>query len=376
MRAQKAQYDIHKRSRTIEMEKKHRKFYYAPIASVRTSKFSLNVRRANGGALVLARRPREAVEYQHLFLFIESPIVSWVLYWTAKLTRTVSTRRVAIYFEKNANGAEEGTFELAKMASRKSGSKHYFILNKTSPYFTALQDDPLVVPNFTLKAYWLIFRANVSITTEAPLHVNILRGNNRPLRLALYEKSFVFLQHGITYLKRQGKASAFVAGKEAEPDYIVTGSDKESAIMSDMLNIPAERMLQSGLIIFDHIKYGHITQKSEDIATIMLTWRPYEEHLTDFSKSSYYYEVNKVFATLTRYLPKENIRIVAHPRMKQLLESTDMKNSMWHGSIEEGLSETKLLVTDYSSVCYNTFYRGGGVIFFLISQTLRGSRQR
>ena len=249
------------------------------------------------------------------------------------------------------------------MASRKSGSKHYFILNKTSPYFPALQDDPLVVPNFTLKAYWLIFRANVSITTEAPLHVNILRGNNRPLRLALYE-SFVFLQHGITYLKRQGKASAFVAGKEAEPDYIVTGSDKESAIMSDMLNIPAERMLQSGLIIFDHIKYGHITQKSEDIATIMLTWRPYEEHLTDFSKSSYYYEVNKVFATLTRYLPKENIRIVAHPRMKQLLESTDMKNSMWHGSIEEVLSEAKLLVTDYSSVCYNTFYRGGGVIFY------------
>ena len=111
---EKAQYDIHKRSRSIEMEKKHRKFYYAPIASVRTSKFSLNVRRANGGALVLARRPREAVEYQHLFLFIDSPIVSWVLYWTAKLTRTVSTRRVAIYFEKNANGAEEGTFESQK----------------------------------------------------------------------------------------------------------------------------------------------------------------------------------------------------------------------------------------------------------------------
>ena len=28
------------------------------------------------------------------------------------------------------------------------------------------------------------------------------------------------------------------------------------------------------------------------------------------------------------------------------------------------LSTAKLLITDYSSVCYNSFYQGGGVVFF------------
>ena len=43
---------------------------------------------------------------------------------------------------------------------------------------------------------------------------------------------------------------------------------------------------------------------------------------------------------------------------------TDLKNSLWSEPISKALEKTKLLITDYSSVCYNAFYQGAGVIFY------------
>ena len=41
-----------------------------------------------------------------------------------------------------------------------------------------------------------------------------------------------------------------------------------------------------------------------------------------------------------------------------------MKDTLWNKPISEALEKTKLLITDYSSVCYNSFYQGSGVIFY------------
>ena len=42
-----------------------------------------------------------------------------------------------------------------------------------------------------------------------------------------YEKKFIFLQHGVTYLKAHQQNSPYGKGKEAEPYYMVVGSEKE-----------------------------------------------------------------------------------------------------------------------------------------------------
>ena len=108
----------------------------------------------------------------------------------------------------------------------------------------------------------------------------------------------------------------------------------------------------------------HINQQSEDYITVMLTWKPYEEHLYNFEESSYYKNVVEVCNLITKFINKEKIFIIAHPKAKELLINTDLKNSLWNNPISEALSKTKLLITDYSSVCYNAFYQGAGVIFY------------
>jgi len=67
---------------------------------------------------------------------------------------------------------------------------------------------------------------------------------------------------------------------------------------------------------------------------------------------------------LEKYIDKSKILLISHPKAQTLIEQTDLKDSIWHKPISEALEKTKLLITDYSSVCYNTFYQGGGVIFF------------
>ena len=210
------------------------------------------------------------------------------------------------------------------------------------------------------------FRRGLScyISTEAPTHLHMLRSNNRYFRKTIAENIFVFLQHGITYLKCQGGNSVFVKGRESSPSYIIADSDKERDVLVRMLHLPPERILKTGMAIFSKIAWKHLNQDSEDIAVIMLTWKPYEEAVSDFTQTSYYKNTLGIYQLLYRYLSPEQIRIVIHPKTKGHLENTPLASCIWTQPISQVLSIAKLLITDYSSVCYNSFYQGGGVVFF------------
>lgn len=359
-----ARYHIFKPNKLYDLRRPL--FYYAPLTVVRKgAEKVLHVRRFSRGGLTLVRRNLLDVEKTIRFRFLESYAVSLILYTLGALVRRLSKKKVNIYFEKEAMKAEEGTFELfLKARDISKHSNNFYIINSGTKDYERIAHEQNVIPNFTLKAYWCIYRATAVISTEAPSHVNILRSNNRFLRKSLYTKPFIFLQHGITYMKSQTKNSAFMAGKEAEPAYMVVGSEKERDVCVDMLMLPEERFLVCGLPIYDLVEYGHINQSSDNVATVMLTWKPYEEHLEDFTKTTYYKNTVMIANKLYELLPKESVRIVAHPKVFESLSKTPLGSSLWKGKISEVLRDTKLMITDYSSVCYNTFYQGGGIIFY------------
>jgi CDP-glycerol glycerophosphotransferase (TagB/SpsB family) len=131
-----------------------------------------------------------------------------------------------------------------------------------------------------------------------------------------------------------------------------------------MLKLDPNRIWNTGMLIFDQIQYGHINQNSADKITIMLTWKQDEELLQDYEDSSYYQYTLGIYKMLLKYVDRSQINVVAHPRAYELLKSTDLHDLVWDKPISEVLRESKLLITDYSSVCWNSFYQGGAVIFF------------
>jgi hypothetical protein len=347
---------------------KRTKLYYVPFSVRRDFKHNrcMHLRRTSTGRLVIVRRKLEPIEHTPRFRFLESRLFSLVLSVTARIVTVFTSRKTIIFYEKFAQKAEEGTFELFQSAQRLSNCRSYFVIDATSPDFQRIQDSTNsgVVVKFSLRYYWLLYRATVFIGTEIPTHLSILRSNNARLRRHLYSGMFVFLQHGITYLKSQSLTSSYVKGREGEANYITVSSEKERDVIIRDLHYDQKRVFITGLTQFSLLKHQHIGDDSDDIVTVMLTWRPYDEVLSDPSTSVYCQNLLQTVEAASRYVPRQNLRIIAHPKTAQALAETSLGALLWQGPINEVLRSTKLLITDYSSVCYNVFYQGGAVIFY------------
>ena len=126
------------------------------------------------------------------------------------------------------------------------------------PDYEKIKNNKNVIKKYSFKYYWLYYNATNFISSDTPVHLNILRSNDKYFRKAMYDKSFIFLQHGITYLKCHGKNSPYIKGKEGEFKYIIVGSEKEKDVVVDMLRYDEEQILKTGLPIFSKIKYNHI----------------------------------------------------------------------------------------------------------------------
>lgn len=341
------------------------KFYYMPIISKYYKDHAFFVRGNVNQNYTLVARRKDDIENKVSFRIKESKLISAAMYYLGKAVRIVKRTKTNLYFEKNSMKAEEGTFEIFKKALKSENTKNYFILDKASETWKELSSEKNVIAKYSLKYYWLLYTADCFISTETSSHLNVHRAVNKYVRRALVEKPLIFLQHGVTYLKCQGEGSVFGAGKEGEPTYIMVDGKKEAKVVSRMLKIPEERCISTGLPIFSTIEYGHINSESDDVITLMLTWRPSEEHmLSHFEDSSYYRIVSVIYNILKKISFKGEVNIVPHPKVTELLLSTSLGERVWKGTISEVLTKTKLLITDYSSTCYNAFYQGAAVIFY------------
>jgi len=358
------QFKLGIKDKKIKKKKLAKKYYNLPMKSKYIGDYAIHIRRTIAGNLILVKRLVEPIEKKIKFKFLESKAVSKILYGIGKKLTKIRRKNINIFYEKFASKAEEGVYELYSMCKESKISKNYFVIDTESPDYQKIKADKNVVKRFSFKYYWLIYNAKWFVASEAPSHLNVLRSNNKYFRKATYDKNFVFLQHGIIYMKNLGKNSSFKKGKEGESQYMVVSSEKERDVVVDMLGYNEEQLLKTGLAMYSNIEYNHINNNSEDIITIMLTWKPYEENLYNFEESSYYQNIIEIYEILKTYTDSQNIKIVAHPKVYDLLCNTDIKDSIWQEPISEVLKISKLFITDYSSACYNAFYQGAGVIFY------------
>ena len=358
------EYKVGIRDKKIVSGKIAKKYYNLPIKGLYTGNFAVHIRRTIAGNLVLVQRMIEPIEKTLKYKFFESKLISFLLYHIGKFGANIRKKKINLFYEKFASKAEEGVYDLYTKCKQSKKTKNYFVIDKNSPDYLKIKSDKNVIKKYSLKFYWLFYNTSYFIASEAPSHLNVLRSNNKYFRRATYDKKFVFLQHGIIYMKNLGVNSSFKKGKEGEAQYMVVSSEKEKEVVAEMLDYNEEQLLKTGLGMYSKIKYKHINQDSEDYVTVMLTWKPYEEQLYDFEQSSYYQNVIEITDMLKKYIDRDKIILISHPKAESLLINTDLKDRIWNKPISEALEKTKLLITDYSSVCYNTFYQGGGVIFY------------
>ena len=185
--------------------------------------------------------------------------------------------------------------------------------------------------------------------------------------------SYVFLQHGPTYMISLNKEnrSGFLKKPWMKLHKTVVSSELEAQHFIELGGMERDDLYITGMAKFDRA-FRH---EGADRVVIMPTWRRWElnQAREDITQTNYYKMMRLMYDSVPADL-KDKVIILPHPLMAERFadiartgaaEDAEMcKRIVVPDSYEGVLRDTEVLITDYSSISYDAFYRGAKVIFY------------
>lgn len=285
------------------------------------------------------------------------------LFW-----RNEKAKKLVLLYEKNAAKYEESASALYEKLLDSGFNYAYFIVTKD-----ALGDVPEkyrrnVLVKHSFKHYLYYFKAKTFIGTETLVHSIDLKTFNKLalMKVADKNKNYVFLQHGVMYMvSLDSESRKMFKRKELNGKYrVIVSSQAEADHFVELGNHYYEDLYITGLPKFDK----NVMNDDADKIVIMPTWRPWEINTArdDFLETSYFKMIMKIYNSVPENL-KDKVIILPHPlivnELKNLPKSvTD--TIVTDAKYDNILRQARILITDYSSIAYDAFYRGSRVIFY------------
>lgn len=279
-----------------------------------------------------------------------------------------------IYFEKFARNASESAFELFKKSKKENDPFSKYILSKENEDFEALQEkfgkDNVLAHN-SFKSFYYIFKAKRFISSDLVSHLQRrLYDNSQNIkRKILSNNNKVFLQHGVSLATNVFERGYYNKKVPICPDYIVTSSALESSYFKTYPKFNDDQLIEKGVPNLD-LYVGEKNNRKEQI-TFMLTWRPWDV-IGKIETNSYidrYLQFLKVVENDPFYQNKV-INITLHPKARLMIENQfpetyqQIKDYIYEGDIKDALLKSKVVITDYSSICFYAFAGGSNIIYF------------
>ncbi|MBO5064648.1 MAG: CDP-glycerol glycerophosphotransferase family protein [Clostridia bacterium] len=286
------------------------------------------------------------------------------------LWHTKKAKKLVLLFEKNSSKYEESASVLYEKLIDEGYNNAYFIVDKNYTFLDSIPENyrKNIIYKYTFKHYLYFFKANTFIGTEAIAHSFDLKTCNLlPLfKISRKNLNYVFLQHGVMYMvSLDSESREMFKRKELTGKYrVIVSSKAESDHFTTLGRHLEEDIYISGLPKFDR----NILNDDADKIVIMPTWRPWEINTarSDFSETPYFKMLMKLYKNVPDEL-KDKVIILPHPLIVNELSkaSPDVTDKIvTNVRYDDVLKTAKLLITDYSSIAYDSFYRGSNVIFY------------
>lgn len=293
-----------------------------------------------------------------------------IAYAASLLWHSRKASKLVLLYEKNSSKYEESasvTFEYLIDHGYKDA---YFIVDRDYEYIDRIPDKylPNIVYKYTLKHYLYFFKAKTFIGTEALVHAIDLKIFNVLALKKISDKNlnYVFLQHGVMYMVSLDSESRNMFNrKRLLGKYrVVVSSHAEADHFVQLGGHLPEDLYITGLPKFDR----NVLLPDADKIVIMPTWRPWEINMDrdDFSHTGYFKMLDKLYRSVPDDL-KEKVVILPHPLIVNELHNIDIDfdgNVVIGARYDDILQQARVLITDYSSIAYDAFYRGARVIFY------------
>lgn len=293
-----------------------------------------------------------------------------VAFGCSLLWRSEKAKKIVLLYEKNSSKYEESASVLYEALIDRGYDNAYFIVTRDYPFFDRIPEKyrKNIIYKYSFKHYLYFFKSRSFIGTEAVAHsIDLKTFNILPLvKIADKRKNYVFLQHGVMYMVSLDSESRNMFKRKAlKGKYRVVVSSKAEAEHFTTLggHLP-EDMYISGLPKFDRNTHN----ENADKIVIMPTWRPWEINIArgDFTQTPYFKMLMKIYESVPQKL-KDKVIILPHPLIVSELSKLPERVSekiVLNARYDDVLKDTAVLITDYSSIAYDAFYRGARVVFY------------
>ncbi len=322
----------------------------------------------------LAFTHREKTDYDTRFYSFKEAFAVLV----SKLRRkSLKKKRIWLVFEKFCSAAQDNGFYFFKYCMENLPEEEkkniYYVIQKNSGDYDKVKPySDHVIQYMSLKHLVYAMSAKLCVGSDSKKHLYIWRPKPNLVSRRMRNIDIHFLQHGVTALKR---VDGIFGKTGSSPMTSVTTTSKfEQQIMMDNWGYTKAEAPVVGFTRWDvlHDK----STPDEKIILVMPTWRAWLEERTDedFLTSDYFRNYMALLAdeSLKTCLDENNVKLIffIHPKFKNFLSqfstSSDNIEFVQFGSrpLNEIMMHCSMLITDYSSVCWDVYYMGKPVIFY------------
>lgn len=287
-----------------------------------------------------------------------------------KNSKELADKDIILMYEKNCSRYEESASVLYEKLIDLGYDNVYYIVDTSIP---AVQELPEkykknLIEKDSDRHLEYFFACNKFISTETIDHSLQLRIANKSAQDKITGEGlmYVFLQHGVMYMVSLN--SAMRVGFKQKTGYklhrTVVSSEAEAKHFIDLAGMDRDDLYITGLAKFDKC----YRNEGADKIIIMPTWRRWETNQAkkDVESTGYF----RMIETMYNAVPedkRDKVVILPHPLMAERFrdEEGGLGGSITIAdSYDRVLRNCSLLITDYSSIAYDAYYRGANVVFY------------
>lgn len=291
-------------------------------------------------------------------------------------------RRIWLVFEKFCKLAQDNGYYFFDycMSLPKNKRDHvYYVMDKSQPDYERVKAyGGQVIDFMSFRHILYCLAASIYIGSDSKSHLYAWRPKPSYVRRIMTKRKMLFLQHGVTAMKQVDPL--FGAHGSSPMTYFLTTSAREQQIVVDHFDYRTNQAPILGFSRWDVLE--DCSSAKSPVILLMPTWRPWLEEQSDslFVKTEYF----KVYSSLIQskeladILERHNatLKFFIHPKLSERLANFDAASGriqlIPQGSepLNQIMMESNMLITDYSSVCWDMLYMDKPVVFYQFDQDL------
>lgn len=285
----------------------------------------------------------------------------------AENAKHLADKDIILMYEKNCMRYEESASVLYEKLIDAGYDNVYYVVNFDNPSIQNLDEKyrKNLIDKDSDKHLEYFFASNKFISSESTDHALQLRIASKLVLDKINSKNlkYVFLQHGVMYMVSLNSDLRTVFRNNGRKFHkTVVSSQLEADHFVDLAGMQREDLYVTGLAKFDKC----YRNENADKIIIMLTWRRWETNQasTDITATKYHKMIERIYNAVPDKL-KDKVIILPHPLMAERFQGSSGlgEHIMTPDSYDLIFRDCDMLITDYSSIAYDAFYRGANVAF-------------